>query len=202
MKDSDLRKSWGEIASKIGSSPKEDIEAILKRKTKKVTDSFLLASIVGMIVFSLACVALIYAMIHRWDDGFYRVNAIFLCVYCAYRLFNSITSYYRIRYIGPNMPLKEWLKRWVKYKEEYVDGFKLERLVSIPLLITALYLAIYLFVTNESLSELLSHPTFSISFLVALITSRIVAVMVRKRKQVKQLQHLKDMYDEMNSQDE
>lgn len=199
MRDSDLKKSWKAISSKIDSSSMGEIEAIFKGRTKKVTDSFFLASNVGMVVFPLACAALIYCMLNRWDDIFYRYNAMFLFVYYTYKLYNSIAAFYRIRYVGPNLPLKDWLKKWVRYKVKYVDRRVLVNILPIPVLMTSLYLAIYLYIRNETITELLSNPKFSIAFLVALISSRIAAILIRRNRQSKQLQYLKDMYDEIHA---
>ena len=202
MKDDILKQSWEGIGSHIKTSSMEEIEDILKRKTKKVTDSFLLASVTGIIVFPILFTAIFYAMLNNWDDVFFRFNCMFLCAYTGYKLYNSITAYYRIRYIGPNLPLKDWLKRWVNYKQKFGKGSSLASIVLSLILIISLYLTIYLYITKKSISEILNQPSFSIGLLVALISSRIGAILIRRKKQVIQLQYLQDLYYELCDRDE
>ena len=74
MKDDILKQSWYAIGSQIKTSSEEEIEKILRGKSKKVTNSFLLASVTGIIVYPIIFAALFYAMLNRWDDVFYRFN--------------------------------------------------------------------------------------------------------------------------------
>ncbi len=197
MKDDILKESWEGIGSHINPSSMEEIEKILKRRTKKVTDSFLLASVTGIIVYPIFFVALFILMLNRWDDVFFRFNNMFLCTYTVYKFYNSITAFYRIRYIGPNLPLKVWLKRWTDYKRKFGTARSVASILFIPILMASLYLSIYLFITKETVSEILYHPSFSIGFLAGLIVARIIAILIRRKKQLNQLQYLEDLYNEM-----
>lgn len=192
-----IKQSWEGIGSHINPSSMEEIEHILRRKTKKVTDSFLLASVTGLIVFPVFFAAACYAMLSCWDEVFFRFNNMFLCAYAGIKFYNSITAFYRIRFVGPNLPLKDWLKRWVNYKQKFGNSRNLASILFIPLFITSLYLSAYQLITKESISEILDHPTFTISFLTAFITSRTLAIFINRRKKVKQLQYLQDLYNEM-----
>jgi hypothetical protein len=148
-------------------------------------------------VFPILFSALAYAMLDRWDDVFYRFNNVFLCGYTGYKFYNSIMAYYRIRYIGPSLPLKDWLKRWVNYKQKFGKTRSLLSMLFIPVFIASLFLSVYLYISEDSMQEVLDHPAFAFGFLSALITARMFAILIRRKKQMKQLQYLQDLYNEL-----
>jgi len=197
MKNEEIKDIWKKMESTANYS-KEELENILLKKTKRKTDTFLYPIILRMVIMPVLCTILIISMIERWDYEFYRYNNIALCGFLLFLLYSSVISFYRIQFVGPNLPLKNWLERWVKYKnklEKSIFGYLL-----LPFFLISVYLSVNLYHTDRSIVELINNT----SNLVELLSSLIVPILamtaivwISRRRYSKTLQYLEDYYNQL-----
>jgi hypothetical protein len=198
MKDEEIKQAWKAMES-TKSYSKEELVNVLRKKTKRKTDAFLYPIIFLILIIPIYCTILIVMLVDRWDYVFYRYNNLVLCAFLLYLLYSSVISFYNIRFIGPNLPLKDWLKRWVNYKnklEKSVLGYFLS-----PFLMVSVILSINLYVTKRSISDVISNT----SNLVEILSTLIVAILamsaivwISKRKSGKSLQYLEEYYNQLS----
>ena len=177
---------------------KEELENILQKKTKRKTDTFLYPIILRMLIMPILCTILIITLVERWEYIFYRYNNIALCVFFLYLLYSTVMSFYRIQFVGPNLPLKSWLERWVKYK--YKLGKSILGYLLIPFLLISVFLSINLYHTERTIMELINNTSSLIELLSALIVPILALaaiVWISRRRYSKSLQYLEDYYNQL-----
>jgi magnesium-transporting ATPase (P-type) len=197
MKNEEIKDTWKTMES-IENYSKEELENILRKKTKRKTDAFLYPVILRMLIMPILCTILILSLVERWEYEFYRYNNIALCGFFLFLLYSSVISFYRIQFVGPNLPLKNWLERWVKYKyklEKSIFGYLL-----LPFFLISVYLSVNLYQTDRSIMELINNTSNLIALLSALIVPLLALtaiVWMSKRKYSKSLQYLEDYYNQL-----
>ena len=197
MKNEEIKDTWKTMGS-IENYSKEELENILRKKTKRKTDAFLYPIILRMLIMPILCTILIISLVERWEYIFYRYNNIALCVFFLYLLYSTVMSFYRIQFVGPNLPLKNWLERWVKYKyrlEKSIFGYLL-----IPLLLISVFLSINLYHTDRSIIELINNTSNLVELLSALIVPILAVTAIlwmSRRKFSKNLQYLEGYYNQL-----
>jgi magnesium-transporting ATPase (P-type) len=197
MKNEEIKDTWKTMES-IENYSKEELENILRKKTKRNTDAFLYPIILRMLIMPILIAILIISLVDRWEYEFYRYNNIALCGFFLFLLYSSVISFYRIQFVGPNLPLKNWLERWVKYKyklEKSIFGYLL-----LPFFLISIYLSVNLYQTDRSIMELINNTSNLIALLSALIVPLLALtaiVWMSKRKYSKSLQYLEDYYNQL-----
>jgi magnesium-transporting ATPase (P-type) len=197
MKNEEIKDTWKTMES-IENYSKEELENILRKKTKRKTDAFLYPIILRMLIMPILCTILILSLVERWEYEFYRYNNIALCGFFLFLLYSSVISFYRIQFVGPNLPLKNWLERWVKYKyklEKSIFGYLL-----LPFFLISVFLSVNLYQTDRSIMELINNTSNLIALLSALIVPLLALtaiVWMSKRKYSKSLQYLEDYYNQL-----
>ena len=197
MKNEEIKDTWKTMGS-IENYSKEELENILRKKTKRKTDAFLYPIILRMFIMPILCTILIITLVERWEYIFYRYNNIALCVFFLYLLYSTVMSFYRIQFVGPNLPLKDWLERWVKYKnklEKSIFGYLL-----LPFFLISVYLSVNLYHTDRSIMDLINNSSNLLESLASLIVPILALtgmVWVSRRKYSKRLQYLEDYYNQL-----
>ncbi len=197
MKNEEIKDTWKTMES-IENYSKEELENILRKKTKRKTDAFLYPIILRMLIMPILCSILIISLVERWEYEFYRYNNIALCGFFLFLLYSSVISFYRMQFVGPNLPLKNWLERWVKYKyklEKSIFGYLL-----LPFFLISVFLSVYLYRTDRSIMELINNTSNLLALLSALIVPLLALtaiVWMSKRKYSKRLQYLEDYYNQL-----
>ncbi len=197
MKNEEIKDTWKTMGS-IENYSKEELENILRKKTKRKTDAFLYPIILRMLIMPILCTILIITLVERWEYIFYRYNNIALCVFFLYLLYSTVISFYRIQFVGPNLPLKDWLERWVKYK--YKLGKSIFGYLLLPFFLISVFLSVNLYQTERSIMELINNTSNLVEFLTSLIVPILALaaiVWMSRRKYNKSLQYLEDYYNQL-----
>ncbi len=198
MDNNELQKIWKTFDTEINQKSKDELNLLLKSKTKQTINKFLV--VLGISIFNCIGILIYLAItsLNRQNDLIYLINNATLGIVTIIALLSGLMSWYKIQNNKYNQPLKNWLEDRIKLLSKWLTGkFSNLYLFLIPLLYVLTVLSIHVYFENKSFIDVLNTEESIFGLIVAapigLFASYFGARKIRKY-QLKNLEFLKDLH--------
>lgn len=201
MENNELQKIWKTIDTEIDHKSKDELNLLLKSKTRQTINKFLVIMSISIIVSLGLLIHLTIASINRQNDVIYLINNITLGIITMISLITGLWSWFKIRNNRYNQPLKNWLAERISLLSRWLTGrFSKLYLFLIPFLYVLTVLSIHVYFENKPFIEVLKTEESVIGLIVAAPIGLFVAYFVARKIRKYQLKHLdflKDLHDRL-----
>jgi Co/Zn/Cd efflux system component len=202
MENKDLHEMWKNIDSGISNKSKPELNNILNTKVKSTINELLLVIFSSSVITVLFLAFLVIAAIHRSTDKFYVINNSLMILIALIALIQKIFSFRTLNNNKANLPLKEWLK----YRIELLSGmiYNNTAYYILPLGFILAMLSVRVYFSSQTLVEMVSSVDSIVGLIIGGFIGLSVAILsVRKikRKQSGNLDYLRELYNQMSSQE-
>lgn len=201
MENNELQKIWKTIDTEIDHKSKDELNLLLKSKTRQTINKFLVIMSISIIVSLGLLIYLTIASINRQNDVIYLINNITLGIITMISLITGLWSWFKIRNNRYNQPLKNWLAERISLLSRWLTGrFSKLYLFLIPFLYVLTVLSIHVYFENKPFIEVLKTEESVIGLIVAAPIGLFVAYFVARKIRKYQLKHLdflKDLHDRL-----
>jgi hypothetical protein len=189
MKENNIQSAWQTIESKIQPETNEELNNILKRKSKRIMKKFLLSAGVSGIISLGVIVFLIIATVNRWEDVYYRTINFALGLIILVSFGSAVNSFLFLLNAPKNISLKqaitkrkEKIAKWLSSKLPYFI---------LPLICMLLMLSIHVYFEQTLFAEVITTEESFFGLFAGLTVGLAVAYFVMKKIRESQLSHLK-----------
>ena len=167
MDNNELQKIWKTFDTEINQKSKDELNLLLKSKTKQTINKFLV--VLGISIFNCIGILIYLAItsLNRQNDLIYLINNATLGIVTIIALLSGLMSWYKIQNNKYNQPLKNWLEDRIKLLSKWLTGkFSNLYLFLIPLLYVLTVLSIHVYFENKLFIEVLSTEESVIGLMV------------------------------------
>jgi hypothetical protein len=193
MKENNIQSAWQTIESKIQPETNEELNNILKRKSKKIMKKFLLSAGVSGIISLGVIVFLIIATVNRWEDVYYRTINFALSLIILVSFGSAVNSFLFLLNAPKNIPLKqaitkrkEKIAKWLSSKLPYFI---------LPVICMLLMLSIHVYFEQSPFSKVITSEESFFGLLLGLAVGLTVAFFTMKKIRAHQYSNLKYLDD-------
>lgn len=199
MENNELRYSWEKIDSAMKQKTIGEFEEIIRTKAKFfLGDEYYRLAIssaigLGFILF----VALVTAF--RWDDVYFRINNVLLVLFIIYYQVRKAQKLYQLNRKQADLSVKEWLK----YRIDVLSKWQFDNSVyfTLPAGFTFAFLFITIYLESKPLIDVIHSEKILLRLFLGFLSglsAAMVSVKLMRKKQLANLNHLKDLYKQFN----
>ncbi len=192
MENRELQKTWRNMDTGIHQKSKDELNLLLKSKTKQMTTKFLVIIGISIMVSLGLMIFLIVTSLNRQNDLIYLINNLTLGIITIISIYSGLLSWYQLQNNKLNLSLKDWLQVKINLLTKGLTG-KLGKLYLfiIPIIYVLTVLSIHVYYEHETFIRVIKAKESIFGLIFGIITGLFVSFYVFRKVRKYQLQNLK-----------
>lgn len=200
MENNELQNAWRKIDNAISPNSKDELNQILISKTNSTMNKYLYYISVSALISITFLTFILITMINRWDDIYYRIINLLVCLFTIFSLISSVKTFFILNINKTDIPLKDWLKQRIEMISKGIDS-KIVFYI-LPFICMLIILSIHVYFENKLFIDVVKTEDSIIALVVGFVVGSTVSYISLKQirnQQRNNLELLKEIYKNLTN---